>query len=488
LKSFVKTAVYKIMRNIRFKTGLAIIALLFCIRANSQNKIVFNIDNYENDTLIIGNYLLDKQLVQDTLFANEEDQFVLQDSLHEGVYLVLTLPDNQFLQFLVNNDEPEFTMHFDYADKSNIRFEGSEDNTAFQYFVDFINEKRPLSDSLRVQISNSNETDIDVSGIQERLALLNAQLKAVQDSLIEVNPDFLSTIMIKANKEIVMPEFEATEDGRLAQYYYFKKHYFDYIDLKDPRALRSPFYFHRVNYYVDKLTPKSPDSIAQSIDSLLHWMGEDSEAYKYYLSHFLNSYAQTKIVGLDAVYVHIVDNYYGKGKAPWVEEENMLKILDRAAKLRPVLLGEIGEDIQVFQKDGTPVSISDIDYKYLVLLFWAPDCGHCKKSMPDFVDFNERYKDLGIKTFAICTKYRDKVKGCWESVEEKNMSGFINGADEFNRSNFKLKYYVDSTPKVYILDKDRKIIMKNIGGNQLDAVFEQILSREEKAASSNPEK
>jgi len=108
--------------------------------------------------------------------------------------------------------------------------------------------------------------------------------------------------------------------------------------------------------------------------------------------------------------------------------------------------------------------------------------------MPDFVDFNERYKDLGIKTFAICTKYRDKVKGCWESVEEKNMSGFINGADEFNRSNFKLKYYVDSTPKVYILDKDRKIIMKNIGGNQLDAVFEQILSREEKAASSNPEK
>jgi len=200
LKSFVKTAVYKIMRNIRFKTGLAIIALLFCIRANSQNKIFFNIDNYENDTLIIGNYILDKQLVQDTLFANEEDQFVLQDSLHEGVYLVLTLPDNQFLQFLVNNDEPEFTMHFDYADKSNIRFEGSEDNTAFQYFVDFINEKRPLSDSLRVQISNSNETDIDVSGIQERLALLNAQLKAVQDSLIEANPDFLSTIMIKANK------------------------------------------------------------------------------------------------------------------------------------------------------------------------------------------------------------------------------------------------------------------------------------------------
>ena len=100
--------------------------------------------------------------------------------------------------------------------------------------------------------------------------------------------------------------------------------------------------------------------------------------------------------------------------------------------------------------------------------------------MPQFVEFNERYKDQGIKTFAICTKYKEKTKDCWEMVKEKDMLGFYNGADEFNRSGFKVKYNVTSTPKVYILNKEREILMKNIGPEQLDAVFEQIFEMEEK--------
>lgn len=460
--------------------SLLIICLLQSLTLlTAQHHIRFEAENYDNDTLVIGNYLLDRQLVHDTLYKNTQGYFELEDSLHSGVYLVLTLPDKQFLQFLVNDFERDFTMRFDYDNMSDISYEGSQDNSAFQYFIDFINDRRPESDSLKELLSSKRETGEDISELQNRISDLDKAVASLQDSLIEANPGYMSTVLLKANKEVKLPEFGQTEEGRLKQYYYFKKHYFDYIDLSDPRTVRTPFLYHRINYYVDKLTPKDPDSIAQSIDSILYRMGTESEGFKYYVSHFLNDYAQTKIVGLDGVYVHLVENYYAKGLTPWVQEENMLKILDRARKLKPVLIGKTGADIRVFQEDGTPVSISDIDYEYLVLLFWAPDCGHCKKSMPEFVAFNERFKDLGVKTFAICTKYREKVKGCWESVKEKNMTGFINAADENNQSNFKLKYFVDSTPKVYILDKNREIIMKNIGANQLDEVFEHIFEQKE---------
>ncbi|MBT8229096.1 MAG: TlpA family protein disulfide reductase, partial [Bacteroidia bacterium] len=200
--------------------------------------------------------------------------------------------------------------------------------------------------------------------------------------------------------------------------------------------------------------------------------------FKYYLSHFLNTYAKSKIVGYDAIYVYLVDNYYSKGKAPWVEEENLLKLEDNANKVRPVLIGKQGPDITVYDEMNNPISISDIEYEYLVLLFWSPDCGHCKKTMPDFIEFDKKWRDRGVRTFAICSKHQEKVKDCWEYVKEKDMLGFINAADEFHRSRFKLKYNVQSTPKVFILDKNREILMKNVGGDQLDRVMEELLKRE----------
>lgn len=449
--------------------------ILFLNFAQAQHEITFEIDNYNNDTLVIGNYIMDKQLVYDTLYAKEEGVFVLKDSIPVGVYLALTYPDKQYIQFLVNDFEKEFKVIYDYESRENVSFEGSLDNAAFQGHVNFLKDQRPLADSLRAEIDTLSKQGVDTQVLQEELDGLSDIVLHRQDSLIATNPGFLSTLLLKSNLEVPLLEADETEESKLRQYYNYKYHYFDNIDLGSPYSLRTPFLFHRVSYYIDKLTPVDPDSIISAIDSVLTWMEPAPETYMYYLSHYLNSYAQPKIVGMDKVYVHLAENYYGAGKATWAKEENIEKILDRAIRIKPTLIGKIGADIQVFQEDGTPISISEIDYEFLVLLFWAPDCGHCKKSMPSYVEFNEEFKHKGVKTFAICTKYRDKVKDCWESVEEKNMHGFINGADEFNRSDFKLKYNVDSTPKVFILDKNREIIMKNIGGNQLKRAFEEII-------------
>ena len=461
------------------KTSLLILLLGIVFNLSAQHKIEFAPSNYESDTLIIGYYILDKQLVQDTLYKNDKGTFELEDTLSPGVYLTLTFPDMNFLQFLVNDFEKEFRMNFDYIEKSKVSFEGSHDNACFQSYVDFINQQRPAADSLKMLIGQMKEKSQDVSLLEAELEMINKSVLMMQDSLIEANPDFMSTMLLKANKEMELPEFDNTEEGRLAQYRYYKDHYFDFIDLSDTNTLYTPFLFHRLTYYVDKLTPRHPDSVIISLDYIFNSMGTEGMNLQYYLSHFLNLYAQSKIVGMDKVYVHLAEEYYAKGKAPWATEETVSKILDRAAKLKPVLIGKTGQDIKVFGEDGTPISISEIDYEYLVLLFWAPDCGHCKKSMPGFVEFAEKYKDKNIKVFAICTKYREKVEGCWDYVKEKDMLGFINGADEFNRSDFKLKYFVNTTPKVYILDKNREILMKNVGADQLDAVFESIFKQKE---------
>ena len=159
------------------KTSLLILLLGIVFNLSAQHKIEFVPSNYENDTLIVGYYILDKQLVQDTLFKNDKGTFELEDTLSSGVYLTLTFPDMNFLQFLVNDFEKEFKMNFDYINKAKVSFEGSHDNACFQSYVDFINRHRPAADSLKNLISQ-------MKGNGQDAVLHEAELEMINESVI----------------------------------------------------------------------------------------------------------------------------------------------------------------------------------------------------------------------------------------------------------------------------------------------------------------
>jgi len=469
------------MRLFKMKHCLSICLILFIgTQIIAQHRIEFDIQNYDNDTLVIGYYLLDKQLVQDTLIT-EEKPFVLEgeENLQSGTYMLLTLPDQNFTQFLVNPNEQNFTVKFDKENRDKVEYINSPDNQAFQDYVDFLMVKRPAAEVFRDTIDALSKKGEDFSLFQNLLTVIDKEVKDKQDALIAANPDFISSQMIKANKEIILPNFDDADNPSQAKFEYYKEHYFDNIAIDKDGALRSPYLYQRVNYYIEKLTMNHPDSMILSIDYILDRMSPQPETFKFYLSHLLNKYANSKVVGFDGLYVHLVDKYYAKGKADWVEQEQLDKIVNNANKIRPTLIGKTGADIEVYLEDGTPLKISDIDYEYLVILFWAPDCGHCKKSMPDFVAFNEKWNPRGVKTLAVCSKLGEKEADCWDMLEDKNMLGFINATDKFHKSRFKVKYNVTKTPKVFVLDKNREILIKDIGGDQLDSVLEEIIKIEQ---------
>lgn len=71
-----------------------------------------------------------------------------------------------------------------------------------------------------------------------------------------------------------------------------------------------------------------------------------------------------------------------------------------------------------------------------------------------------------------------KYKTCWPAVKEKGMEDFINTADEYQRYNMKVR--IKSTPKIFILDEKKEIIIKDIPAEELDKIFNEIVSFEEK--------
>ena len=464
--------------------------------ASTGYQISAKITNYEKDTVVLAYYYGDKQYIKDSVAINEQGIFVFEgeEALDAGVYLVL-LSDSEYFQLLINEEEQHFSLTTDAtALTEKMQIKGSKDNELFYEYLAFLAQQRQEVEAIKKELETAKEGEKDQ--LKKKITAVNESVNSYRKTLITKHPNLLTTAFVNAYMEAPMPTFEGTEqEVQLKRYQYYKAHYFDNINLADERLVRSPFLFERIEYYRDKLTPKHPDSIIVTVDYLLEQVQPAPETFKYYLSHFLYDYATSKYVGMDAVYVHLIEKYYAKGLATWTEEEQLTKLKENAATLKPLLIGKIAPDLKMFEIDveGTILAKEDeneyqrwrakreltlhgIKSPYTVLFVWDPTCGNCKKAMPKMVAFYEAFKDRGVEVFAICTNtVRDDMAACAESIKEKNMIKWINAIDPFIKSNYKKIYDFTSTPQIYILDKDKRIISKKIGAEQLSEVMEQLM-------------
>lgn len=470
--------------------------------AQEGYNIEVKLDNYANDTLLIGYHYGDKQYIKDTTVLNSDGTFLFkgEESLDPGVYIVVMRPDNNYFQLLIDEGDQHFSVKTDATSASEkMVVQGSKENELFYGYMHFLGAQRPKADGLREKLKAASGAEKEQ--VQKELKAINESVVNHQKEVVENNKGSLVSAFVRSFMEVPMPTFEGNEkEVQMKRYRHYKAHYFDNIAMEDARLVRSPFLFQRIDYYLNKLTAQHPDSINASIDYVLDKVAPAEDTYKYYLVHFLNTYAGSKIVGMDAVYVHLAEKYYATGKAPWTEEEQLTKIVDNAKALKPILIGKIAPDVKMYEIDieGTIAAENDEnEYKrwrhkgertlhevptpYTVLFIWDPDCGHCKKSMPKMIQFYEDYRDKGVEVFAVCTKIYDGIADCAKYIKEKDgMINWINAIDPFIKSKYKQIYDIKSTPQIFILDENKEIISKRIGAEQIAEVMDKIMEMKDK--------
>ena len=484
---------------------IAIICLLISFSlglfAQKGYDIKVNIDGYQETQLFLANNYGDKQYIKDTVAVNSDGSFHFKgdEPLEGGIYLVVMAPNNDFIQIFIDEDQ-SFTLNTKIPDPvKNIQFEGSKLNTDFYAYMNYLGSQRPIAEGLNKELQAAREAkdDAKIESATTELTALNKKVEQYQKDLITAQPNSLLGKVIKASIQIETPDFSDAENPELARYLYAKKHWFDNIDLADQRFLRAPVMFEKVNYYIEKLTPQHPDSLARSIDYVLEKVKPAEESFKFYIIHFLNKYASSKVVGMDAVYVHMADKYYRNGNADWVDEEQRLKIIENADRLKPILLGKKSPNIAIQELDVEKTilakdnenehkrfaikknfTLHDVDAKYTVLFIWDPECGHCKKSMPKIIEFYDNYKDKGVELVSLCNQTYKDIPKCAEMIKEKGMMKWINAVDPYIKSRYKQLYDVRTTPQIFVLNKEKEIVMKRIGAEQLSEVIDAMIARD----------
>lgn len=484
------------------KTFLLFLSFIFTLTvfAVEDYQIKVSIKNYELDKLILAHYLGSSILVDDTATISEDGTFIFDKDkdLAAGIYLLVIPPDNQYIEIFLTEEEKQYSLTFDATTLTrDLEFTNAPDNSLFYEYLGYMQQKRPEMEALIKTIQEGKAAEKDIKKEEQALEQLQKMVKEYQENIIQNHPNKLTSTLLRSNKRIEIPKFEGEEqEVRLQEYLYRRAHFFDHIR-DDPRFFRSKFCNEMITYYMDNLTVPQPDSVIQSIDEILKLVEPDQVAFKSYFYNYLNKFYSSEYMGMDAVFVHMVKEYTMKGKTSFFSEESNAKIIKDALLWEKTLIGrtvpdlknyvlDIEESIKVkdaadenrrFALDGK-TNLTDVTKPYTVVVFWAPDCGHCKKSMPVLVDFYEKHSDL-VEVFGVCHTDFRQFGDCAQKLKEYKAIKWINTVDPYFK--YIKDYNIETTPLILLLDADKKVLFKKIAADKLEVALEQMQLQKQEA-------
>jgi len=461
-------------------------------------RIQVRLNDFPNDTVILGHRFNASFVPKDTAILDKQGNgvFAGKDLLPQGMYLIY-LPNKNFFDLLIGNDQ-EFYVENDTLDFVNhIVLKGSDENTSFYNYQQYLQNQsvkaREIQDKIKVS-TNKEESDM----LKKELDQLNEEVMNHINQVIADNKGNFFGTFVKSLQEINVPDRPRDENGNIIdstfQYRYYKNHYWDNFDPSDVRLLRTPFYEQKLMTYIEKVIYQVPDSIIKEVDMLIEKSRSDPQLFRYMLITLFNYYAKSQIMGMDAVYIHIAEKYYIP-EASWSDKEFIDKLKDRVEKSKPTLIGQAARDIKLvnlpsdhfiaaaedeeLKKNpylGTFFNLYDVKAEYIILFFWEADCGHCKTATPELYKVYQDLKNKDVKVVAVNLLGGEEGKVKWINfVNEHGLYDWINCWNPYDFE-FKKIYDIVTTPALFILDRDKKIIAKKITPEQAKEIILSLLA------------
>lgn len=466
------------------KSAILSLLILFASGVWAQGyKITIKIKGIKpNETYLLASYYADKNQKIDSAVSDKNNLVVFKgkNKLTSGIYLVVT-PSRNYFEMVVSQKEQEFTLETDTLfDPEKFVIKNTKEN---QYFFEFNNfaaakslEYEGLKNAL-VMAKNKKDT----LALQKKFQLLDSQIQAKRQEIADRDPSMFIAKVFRCFKELDEPIPLRNPDGSLQdsnyRYNYYKNHYWDNIDLTEDGLLRTPVFHNKLKTYFTRTFLQIPDSIVMEADKFLKKVeaGGAKDLFRYSVMWITNHYEESKIVCMDKVLHYMGTNYYCAGKTPWADTSTIRKMCEHVVKIRPTLCESPAPPIvnlfdTTYQKQ---IDLYSINAPFTVVVFWDHQCGHCQKTMPRLNTLYDSLNKAGIKFEVYAVYTQDDWEGWKKYVREKKLK-YINVGNMYGKSNYRKEYFFVATPQMYILDKNKKIRLKNMDTDGLVNVLDML--------------
>jgi len=227
----------------------------------------------------------------------------------------------------------------------------------------------------------------------------------------------------------------------------------------------------KLKRFLKELTVQHQDSILASAHQLMAKIMDKPEYYKVVANYVVLTYEPGKCPIMDAekLFVEMVRTYFTQKRAFWSDSLQTDAIQRRATEMSLSLLGLKGPNVISTDPMGKKQELMAKTADYLIVYLFHPDCEHCMVETPKLHKYYLENKANGLDVYAIAIDTDDDK---WKAYIKKNGLSWTNVHDPTNRSIYG-KYYVDVTPEIYVLNKERKIIGKNLKTDQIQIIIDR---------------
>ena len=122
--------------------------------------------------------------------------------------------------------------------------------------------------------------------------------------------------------------------------------------------------------------------------------------------------------------------------------------------------------------DSSTFSLKQLRGKIVMIDFWASWCGPCRKENPNAVANYEKYKDKGFDILGVSL---DRDIASWRKAIQADglLWHHISDLKGWQSAHAAL-YSITSIPQTVLLDRDGKIIARNLRGEELGNKLKEI--------------
>ena len=219
-------------------------------------------------------------------------------------------------------------------------------------------------------------------------------------------------------------------------------HFWDGIEAFDGPTDENPILASQIDFYFDKMVAPLPDSITLEINRLIDRTSDNTDLRDFILWHLLGRYHHPEYMSQDQVFVYLYDQYFSQLEIKDLNKTNLALIQNKAERLRRLALFNIAPNFML----NDSVDLQSVESEYTVLFFHDHDCDVCQRERIDLD--------------SVCTKHPEIT------VIAIDMNTNDVGVDKL----FDL-YDIETTPLIYVLNEDKRIIAKKIRAKQIPLIL-----------------
>lgn len=251
--------------------------------------------------------------------------------------------------------------------------------------------------------------------------------------------------------------------------------FWDGIETFDGPTDENPILAAQLDFYFDKMVVPLPDSITPEIDRLVERTSFNTDLRDFILWHLLEKYRHPEYMSQDQVFVYLYDNYFSRLEIKDLNATSLALIRDKAETLRRLKLFNLAPNFAI----NDSVDLHSYESEFTVLFFYDHDCDVCHQEMQQMDSVCAVHPEITVLAIDMNPNSSGESSGGFAIHPQGNgdLKSPIQHCRITNPSELIWLFDIETTPLIYVLDRDKHIIAKKIRAEQVPIVLQTGLFR-----------